>query len=76
MTEPFLNIRAGPGPGYAVVGGFTAGRTILVLGRDTSHDWLLVCCMANGQPGWVAASYVAVAAPLDALPIVPEEQIR
>lgn len=53
-----LNVRAGPGTSYAVVGRLSTGATIDVRGQNAAEDWLYVCCTADKRPGWVARRYI------------------
>ncbi len=48
------NLRAGPGTGFAVVGGVSAGDGLEITGRNEAGDWFE---LADG--GWIAAFLVA-----------------
>src|SRR5690606_25291431 len=37
-----LNVRSGPGTGYAVIGKAAAGQTLTVQGRNAAGDWLQI----------------------------------
>lgn len=52
-----LNVRAGPGTAYPIVGRLAAEDTLAIVGRNETGDWWQVCCL-EGQTGWVAASLV------------------
>jgi len=58
-----LNVRAGPGLNYPVIGQVQAGARLTPLARHLNRAenrvWLLVCCLADGRPGWVAAELVS-----------------
>lgn len=63
-----VNVRAGPGLVYPVIGRLPAGASVTPLASTMNPDedrlWLLVCCLADGRAGWVAAELVTKA-PLD-----------
>ncbi|MCS6843205.1 MAG: SH3 domain-containing protein, partial [Caldilineales bacterium] len=63
-----VNVRAGPGLVYPVIGRLPAGARVTPLAStmNLAEDrlWLLVCCLADGRSGWVAAELVTKA-PLD-----------
>ncbi|MFZ5813914.1 MAG: SH3 domain-containing protein [Bacillota bacterium] len=52
-----LNLRAGPGTQYAVVGGLAQDQSALVISRE--GDWYKVR-LSSGQEGWVAGWYSRV----------------
>lgn len=64
-----LNVRLGPGTDYPIVGQLAAGAQVALIGRNEAGDWLVVCCVAEGKPGWVAARLVRTEADLPALPV-------
>lgn len=57
-----LNVRAGPGLNYPIIGHVQAGARLTPLAshlnRAESRVWLLICCLADNRPGWVAAELV------------------
>ncbi len=57
---PVLNVRAGPGTTYAIVGRTTAGTALNVQGRSAAGDWLQVRT-PDGATGWVSAQLVGPA---------------
>jgi uncharacterized protein YraI len=68
-----VNVRSGPGTGYASLGQLEAGETVQITARDSPGTWYLILYPASAQGrGWVAAQYITVAAgseiPLDATP--------
>lgn len=73
VSVPALNARAAPSTNAAILGRFTSGAQLSVLGRNAAGDWWLVCCAPNGAGNvWVASSFVqssASAAIRSALPI-------
>jgi uncharacterized protein YraI len=65
-----VNMRGGPGTGYARVGGLNAGEQFNIDGRDGSISWVRGI---NGQGvvGWVAVNYISLGYnELAALPVV------
>lgn len=56
VTAPVLNVRAGPGANFAVVGQLGRGDTLSV--RGNAPGWYYVE-MPNGEFGWVMTRYAA-----------------
>lgn len=63
-----LNVRAGPGTGYEVVGVLAQGAQVPVTGRSADNTWLAVSF--SGGTGWVFAELVAVSGDLAAVPVI------
>jgi uncharacterized protein YraI len=56
-----VNIRAGPGKQYAIVGTLQQGQTAEIVGRsEDSIWWAIKFDSAEGEHGWVAAAYADV----------------
>ncbi len=51
-----MNVRAGPGTEYAVVGGATLGQEFSVTGQNAEGDWWQIDF--EGQAGWIFAPFV------------------
>lgn len=51
-----MNVRAGPGTEYPVVGGATLGQEFAVTGKNADGDWWQIDL--EGLPGWIFAPYV------------------
>jgi uncharacterized protein YraI len=69
VTTALLNLRAGPGTGYAIVGQATSGSALPLTGRAAgAEDWWQVD--AGGGIAWVNAALVRAAGPLDTVPAV------
>jgi len=52
-----LNVRAGPGTDYAVIGRLAVAETAEIVGRDELAGWWQIAfASASGDRGWVAAS--------------------
>ena len=54
VTAGTLNVRSGPGSGYALVGALDYGTAMRVMSR--SGSWLKITAW-NGVTGWVASAY-------------------
>ena len=55
-----LNLRSGPGTGYAIVGAGYAGDTFLITGRNRAGDWWRIRTAAG--PAWIYGPYAHFAA--------------
>jgi hypothetical protein len=66
-----LNVRAGPGVDYPVVGRLAQGQSAEIIGRDGFADWWqIVFASENSEVGWVAAgSEFSTASNADAVPV-------
>lgn len=63
-----INVRAGPGTSFNVVGALQPGEVAQVLGRDSAADWLMI--EQPGGAGWVAAGIVDVTGDVSLAPVV------
>ncbi|MEI2808485.1 MAG: SH3 domain-containing protein [Albidovulum sp.] len=66
-----LNLRAGPGRAYALLGAVVAGDALPILGKAADSDdasWWQVKTVIG--PAWVFGEYVQAAGPLDQVPAV------
>ena len=76
VTTSALNVRAGPGTVYPIIGGLGLGDVVEVVGRNEAgpsinsgqSDWLQIAY--NGQVGWIAAAYTDLTGSLAAVPEV------
>jgi hypothetical protein len=66
VTGNLVNVREGPGTGYAIVGQLGGNQEIQVAGRDAAGNWLNVV----DPPGWVSADLVALPAAVDTLSVI------
>ena len=64
-----LNMRAGPGTTYAIIGVRSPGETLALAGRNKSTDWLAVTLPDGKDIGWVSSSFVRAAGDPARLPI-------
>ncbi len=70
LRDARLNLRAGPGAGYAIIAKAQPGERLVVLARNAAGDWLQVAQPElPGGFAWAAAAYLAVEGPLTALPV-------
>lgn len=70
-TTALINVRAGPGTGYAVLSQFQPETALAVLARSPDYGWLLAVAVDRGVRGWVASGYVTFRAgfAVDRLPV-------
>jgi len=61
---------SGPGEGYPVVGTLHAGERIMVLGRESSSQWLKGCCVA-GRLAWVPTTGGTLDGPVESVRVIP-----
>ena len=55
VNADLVNVRAGPGTAYAVVGQTATGEAFAVVGRNDDGQWWQICCPADeSQPGWIS----------------------
>lgn len=64
-----LNVRTGPGVGYAAFTTVSNGATVTLLGRDSTATWVKVI-LRDGRQGWVNASYLSTTVPVINLPVL------
>lgn len=58
IAADVINVRDGPGTGFAIVGGLTGGEQAPILGRSDDGSWWQIE-LANGAEGWVLAQLVS-----------------
>jgi uncharacterized protein YgiM (DUF1202 family) len=77
VNNDSLNLRAGPGQDFAVLGVFTQGTALVVLGQDGGGDWLEVQ-VPDGRTGWMARAYLTVNVDLTTIGVItgPPTPIR
>lgn len=72
VTPALVDLRAGPGGNYPIVGQAVGGSSLQVLSsalektKTGTRIWYEVCCATNGADGWVSAG--AVSAPPTVIP--------
>lgn len=63
-----INLRCGPGTGYAVVGALTPGAEITLTRRNDAGDWAQF--MYEDSVAWVYLSLLTIEGDVDGLPII------
>lgn len=63
-----LNVRAGPGTTYDIVGVLYDTQEVNLIGRAGDAAWVQICCIA-GEPGWVAQEFGEITGEWERLPI-------
>ncbi len=59
VTVAVLNMREGPGTGFAVLGSFTTGNRVNVVSRSADGAWWYVCCLpGTNVSGWISSQLV------------------
>jgi dipeptidyl aminopeptidase/acylaminoacyl peptidase len=66
VVVPALNVRAGPGVGYSIIGVALGGDVFDVTGVNSTGDWLQVVT-ADGNLGWISGkpAYIRVVGSLE-----------
>ncbi len=68
-----LNVRAGPGSGYAIVTKADPREQFIALARSAGDTWIMVALPATADGfGWVSAEFVTLSAPAAGLPVSDE----
>lgn len=63
-----INLRGGPGTGYAVAGSAKAGQPLEIVGKNQAGTWLQVCCVAEKKV-WLSASLATVQGDVAGVPV-------
>jgi uncharacterized protein YraI len=63
-----VNLRSGPGTGFAVVGQATSGQRYPALGRNAAGDWWQI--EVDGLTAWVSAALASVEGDAAILPVI------
>ena len=63
-----LNVRSGPGVGYGVMAILSRGQVVGLSQRNAAGTWVKVN-LANGQQGWVNASFLSTSTAVSNLPV-------
>ncbi len=68
VTSWALNVRTGPGIGYARVTAIANGTTWTLLARTADSSWVKLL-LSSGGTGWVNASYLRLSGAITTLPV-------
>jgi len=69
QAEP-LNVRAGPGVDFAVLALAAVGDRFIAEGRTADGAWWRVCCVLDGQRGWVSSAFVRLEGDIERVPVL------
>ena len=69
-----VNLRAGPGTSYPVVGGLEKGDAVQIVGKTSDGQWYRVK-LTGGTVAWVASSYIQVETDSGTIPVVASSDI-
>ena len=69
VADSMLNLRAGPGDEYDVLGSYPRGTWGMLTGKSANGEWLRVRT-PDGKTGWMWAAYLVVKKPLSQVPVV------
>jgi hypothetical protein len=61
-----INVRAGAGTQFGIVGGLPRNSEVEVVGRNPDGDWLKIA----EPPGWIFAELVSLSLPVESLPVI------
>jgi uncharacterized protein YgiM (DUF1202 family) len=64
-----LNVRSGPGVGYAILHVVRHGDTVTLLGRNGAGSWAQAR-LATGQVGWLNAALIQPSVPITTLAVI------
>lgn len=60
VSTDALNLRAGPGASYPILGSYSRGVSVRVLGKEPREEWLYVEVLDDGNRGWMLITYLQV----------------
>lgn len=72
ITADRVNLRAGPGTSFAVIGGASQGEKFAVSGRNAKGDWYKIK-LPNGNDAWVNGGLVEILSNVSQIPIVESD---
>lgn len=70
MSPEVVNVRSGPGTSYPVIGKTRASQPYGITGKNADGSWWQIDF--GGKKGWVAASVVTVAGPVETVALVKD----
>lgn len=53
-----VNVRAGPSLEFPVLAIVEPGQTFQIVGQSPDRAWLRICCLPDGQAGWIFAELI------------------
>ncbi len=71
IKADILNVRAGPGTEYEIIGKLPREAQVPVLARNGAGDWLVIANPGGGQ-GWIAAQYAEVSVDIFSLQVAAD----
>ncbi len=67
-TRIVVNVRAGPGAGFALLGKLQSGVSKDILGKSPDSQWFQIDY--DGTPGWIAADFTDVRGGTSGVPVI------
>lgn len=67
-TKIIVNVRAGPGAGFPLLGKLRKGETRPILGKSPDNQWWQIDF--QGKPGWIAADLTEVQGGTNGVPVI------
>ncbi len=74
-TTYTLNMRAGPGTGYATLATLPGGTPLILEARNADASWVLGRTLDGAQRGWLASLYLAFSPGVSAIRLPLSEEI-
>ncbi len=68
--EEQVNVRAGPGVTFPRIGQIGRGEVYDILATNLERSWYQICCLPNGQEGWVNGALVEITGPTEFLAVL------
>ena len=69
VRYPSVNVRAGPGLEYAVIGARSFGESCSIIGRNARSSWWQIRC-SDGMIGWISTDVVRVSGDTSTVPVI------
>ncbi len=71
VSGDVVNVRAGPGTNYPILGQVFLDQQIQIVGKNEDGSWLQICCPIPGQADvWMSGEYIETDGDLDTLVVV------
>jgi hypothetical protein len=68
VTSDTLNVRAGPGTNYAIIGQLKRGEGVTIVGRNAESTWAKLG-FSDAQEAWASAQYLTINIDFAAAPV-------